>query len=70
MKGRNIAFRDRYQIRLTCGCVIVANNSPLNERVKYGCTTGQNHGYSLLWVAATGPNGFTRHNQEVNSEHR
>lgn len=61
-KGRNIAFQDRFRITLTCGCNIVAVNSPLNEKATYACTFGLGHGYTLPWLSSTAPTGFIRIN--------
>ncbi len=38
------------RITLACGCTIRARNSPISDRVRYGCDTGAGHGYSLTWV--------------------
>lgn len=56
--------RTKYRILLTCGCTVIANNTPLNPLATYACTSGQAHGYTLNWVSHTTDGGtFIRHNQ-------
>jgi len=40
-----------YLIILTCGCTLRLRNQPLHQGVRYGCSTGQGHGYRLAWVS-------------------
>lgn len=51
-------------IKLTCGCSVKARHSPRHDSNKFGCTTGQAHGYQLGWTewedTGTGATGRNR----------
>lgn len=43
--------QERIEITLTCGCTVFSRNTPYSRVVRYGCASGQTHGYRLDWVS-------------------
>ncbi len=38
------------RVLLACGCTIPARLHPLTESMKFACSNGAGHGYSLPWI--------------------
>lgn len=60
MKSRKITAG--ITVTLECGCRVACRSSPM-PGAKLGCTSGQGHGYNLIWVKAEG-NGRTSYNRK------
>ena len=62
-------FNRDYHVTLTCGCTTLSRNQPLTDRVRFGCSTGQGHGYRLSWVSWVNPViGASAINQTENAD--